>query len=105
MSPRFREIRAEELRAEAAAIVAERRGAAVMQGLNLQPSIPGVFAWLPAPPPAGERVTLAYNKAHGALRCGSLGCLCTIDVCLRHLAMRCTCVGPYPCQLQGATTI
>ncbi len=72
MSPgtlrRFREIRAEELRAEAAAIVAERRGDAV-QGLNLQPSIPGVFAWLPAPPPAGERVTLAYNKAHGALRC------------------------------------
>ena len=67
---RFRQIRAEELRTEAAAIVAERRGA-VLEGLNLQASIPGVFAWLPAPPPAGERATLAYNKAHGALRCVS----------------------------------
>ncbi len=68
---RFRQIRAEELQTEAAAIVAERRGA-VLEGLKLQASIPGVFTWLPAPPPAGQRVTLAYNKAHGALRCVTL---------------------------------
>ena len=64
---RFRQIRAEELQTEAAAIVAERRGA-ILDGLKLQASLPGVFTWLPAPPPAGQRVTLAYNKAHGALR-------------------------------------
>ena len=69
---RFRQIRAEELRTEAAAIVAERRGA-VLEGLKLQAAIPGVFAWLPAPPPAGERATLAYNKGHGALRCVGSG--------------------------------
>ncbi len=79
---RFRQIRAEELRTEAAAIVAERRGA-VLDGLKLQASLPGVFTWLPAPPPAGQRVTLAYNKGHGSLRC----------VRFRHwLSMVCACV-------------
>jgi hypothetical protein len=60
------------VRAEAAKVAAERRGAP-LQGFRLQDGLPGVFAWRPAPPVAGSTAVLAYNKAHGALRCIAVG--------------------------------
>lgn len=55
------------MREEAAKVAAERRGKPI-EAFRLQDGIPSVFAWGPAPPPAGSTVTLAYNKSHGPLR-------------------------------------
>ena len=52
---------------EAQAIVAERRGPEI-SALKTESGRDGVFAWAGGQPRAGQRATLAYNKACGALR-------------------------------------
>lgn len=52
---------------EAHAIVAERRGPEI-SALKAEGGRDGVFAWAGGQPRAGQRATLAYNKACGALR-------------------------------------
>lgn len=58
----------EEMRREAAASVAARRGPE-LAALRTEAARPGVFAWAGGPPAAGESAVLAYNKAAGPLRC------------------------------------
>ncbi len=57
----------EEMRREAAASVAARRGPE-LAALRTEAARPGVFAWAGGPPAAGESAVLAY-KAAGPLRC------------------------------------
>lgn len=53
---------------EALSIVAEHRGPEI-SALRTEDGRDGVFAWAGKQPRAGQRATLAYNKACGALRC------------------------------------